>query len=56
MRRVLEQKGMANSWRLFVCLGYVFMVLTLITICLGITSIVFSYTIKNQDKENEIEV
>ena len=32
------------------------MVLTLITICLGITSVVFSYTIKNQDESNEIEV
>ena len=49
MKRVLDRKAMANLWRLFIYLGFLFLVFTAITVCLGITSVVFSYIIRNQD-------
>ena len=56
MKRLAEKKGMAASWRLYICLGYYFMVLAVINVLVAIVAVVFSYGIKNEDSKLEGEV
>ena len=56
MRRLAERKGMAASWRLYICLGYVFMILAVLNVVVGIVAVVFAYGVKSDDSELEGEI
>ena len=56
MKRLAERKGMAASWRLYICLGYIFMILAVLNVVVGIVAVVFAYGVKSDDSELEGEV